>query len=53
MRLHVLYMDNSTAGAAKSMAAANMDTEMVLPKRRGVLHRKQLSNFKLENYKGD
>tara|TARA_B100001758_G_scaffold247398_2_gene265070 strand:+ start:2603 stop:2824 length:222 start_codon:yes stop_codon:yes gene_type:complete len=29
-------MESSTLGALKSMAAANMETEMVLPKRRGV-----------------
>ena len=29
-------MLSSTLGAANSMAAANMETEMVLPKRRGV-----------------
>jgi hypothetical protein len=29
-------MDSSMAGAAKMSAAANMDTLMVLPKRRGV-----------------
>ena len=29
-------MLSSTLGALKSMAAANMETEMVLPKRRGV-----------------
>ena len=39
MRLHVLYIDSSILGHAKSMAAANMDTEIVLPKRRGVLTR--------------
>jgi hypothetical protein len=39
MRLHVLYMDSSIFGHEYSMAAANIDTEIVLPKRRGVLTR--------------
>ena len=36
MRLHVLYMLNSTLGALYRMAAANMETDIVFPNRRGV-----------------